>query len=171
MDGEGVKSADCDERSFQWQLLKALLHPLNPCHFFSEQMVRLGKCFLKLKTNLSHKWHFLLSCKGFACWGNKYENHLQTRPRCTWDESLAITACPAVHFTHRHHMRAFFPLSYHGLLHTQSNNCPQHTTNILRTCLRCGPPSCLPLLSTGAARSSCSSQRQTDIIFNNRTHT
>lgn len=75
---------------------------------FSQQMVHLGKCLLEMKTNLSHKWRILLSCKGFACWGNKYENHSQTRPRCTWDESFAITSRPAVHFTHRHHMGAFF---------------------------------------------------------------
>lgn len=138
-----------DERSFQWQLSKTLLYPLNPCHFLFQQMGCLDKCFPEMKTNLPHKWRILLSCKGFACWGNKYENHSHTRPRCTWDESFAITACPAVHFTHRHHVGAFLPFSY-SLLLTQSNNCSQHTTNVLQTCLWCGyTSSCPPLLWQG----------------------
>lgn len=38
---------------------------------FSQQMVCLGKCLLEMETNPSRKWRILLSCKGFACWGNK----------------------------------------------------------------------------------------------------
>lgn len=99
-----------------------------------------AKAFLKWKLISPTNDKSYSPAKVLLCWGNKYENHSQTHPRCTWDELFAITACPAVHFTHRHHMGAFFPsLSYHSLLLTQSNNCSQHTTNILRTCLRCGP--------------------------------
>lgn len=68
-------------------------------------MVRLGKCLLEMKTNLSHKWPYIrqypaLSRQGFACWGNKkWEpdfTHSQTWSWRTWDKRLAITACPAL---------------------------------------------------------------------------
>lgn len=70
-----------------------------------------AKAFLKWKLISPTNDKSYSPAKVLLCWGNKYENHSQTHPGCTWDELFAITACPAVHFTHRHHMGAFFPPS------------------------------------------------------------
>lgn len=171
MDGEGVKKCWLWWEIFSVTTFENISPSSESLPFFPNKWCVWANAFSKWKLIPPANDVSGSPAKVLLAEETKYENHSQTRPRCTWDESFTITACTAVHFTHKHHMGAFFPLSYHSLLLTQSNNCSQHTTNILRTCPRCGPPSCLLLLSTGAPGSSCSSQRQTDTIFNNRTHT
>lgn len=50
----------------------------------------------------------------------------QTRFRRTWDKWFAIKACPALHFTYRHHMGALLPPYKHVAPHAEQQPLTTH---------------------------------------------